>query len=143
VIKRLGELCERFQLCPVVTGLQYRSGKCNRWQLEDCNCVCKGKETIGSYNHRVEQALEYLDKESDDFVIFEKGRHNDECSFVLVLHGVYQGYGFLDVTHAISGVHDLLDLLEPKRHTYHTAQIVLKYAVKNPKSLQKLKGERG
>ena len=65
-------------------------------------------------------------------LVFEKGRSKEERSFVLILHGVYQGYGFLDNSQSVSSVEDLKDMLDPKKHSYHTAMIISSYTKRNP-----------
>ncbi|MDO1514531.1 exonuclease domain-containing protein [Maribacter confluentis] len=131
-INRLIELTEKFNLCPTATGLTSKLGKCLPISYSACKGICKGLEEPSVYNARVSQALDFLNRENENYAIFEKGRARSERSFVLVLHGVYQGFGFLDPSMAIASIQDLEGLLMPKRHTYHTAKIVMAYRKKNP-----------
>lgn len=131
-IKRLMELTEKFNLCPTATGLTSKLGKCSTHHNSSCLGVCKGLEEVANYNARVEKALDFLNKENENYVIFEKGRTRIERSFVLILHGVYQGYGFLDQTMVITSIQDLEEMLIPKRHSYHTAKIIMSYKNRNP-----------
>ncbi|TDS20651.1 DNA polymerase-3 subunit epsilon [Maribacter caenipelagi] len=137
-IKRLIELTEKFKLCPLQTGLKSKLGRCTHGEYNECDGVCTGVEEIGLYNHKVENALGFLNNENDNYVIFEKGRTKEERGFVLVLHGVYQGFGFLDITQSVSNLEDLKDMLYPKKHSYHTAKIISSYVFKNPWKIKNL-----
>ena len=137
--KRLIELTIKFELCPLQTGLKSKLGSCTPSEFRTCEGVCTGKEPIGSYNLKVENALNYLNNENDNYVIFEKGRSKEERSFILVLHGVYQGYGFLDNSQSISSLEDFKAMLSPKKHSYHSAKIIMSYKQRNPWKIKPLK----
>ena len=140
-INRLIELTLKFELCPSMTGIKSRLGTCSDFEYRTCKGVCKGLEDIATYNARVENALDFLNKENENYVIFEKGRNREERSFVLILHGVYQGYGFLDNSSSVSSVQDLLDVMNTKKHSYHTAKIILGYKNRNPKKIKHITTE--
>ena len=137
-IKRLIELTKKFRLCPLQTGLKSKLGRCTHGEYNECDGVCTGEETAGIYNEKVESALEYLNNENDNYVLFEKGRTKEERGFVLVLHGVYQGFGFLDNSQSVSSLEDLKDMLDPKKHSYHTAKIISSYTQRNPWKIKPL-----
>lgn len=140
-IERLVELNQKFKLCPSLTGLKSRLGKCSPIEYSSCNGICNGLEDTSAYNDRVERALDFLNKENENYVIFEKGRNREERSFVLILHGVYQGYGFLDNSISISNVQDLVDVMMPKKHTFHSAKIILSYKNRNPQKIKFIPSE--
>ena len=137
-IKRLIQLTEKFKLCPLQTGLKTKLGRCTHGEYNECDGVCTGEEEIGSYNHKVENALDYLNNENDNYVIFEKGRTKAERSFILILHGVYQGYGFIDNSQSFSSIEDFKDMLDSKKHSYHTAKIISSYRQRNPWKIKPL-----
>lgn len=137
-IKRLIELTEKFRLCPLQTGLKSKLGRCTHGEYNECDGVCTGEEEIGLYNFKVENALNYLNNENDNYVLFEKGRTKEERGFVLILHGVYQGYGFLDNSQSVSNLEHLKDMLNPKKHSYHTAKIISSYTKRNPWKIKPL-----
>jgi DNA polymerase-3 subunit epsilon len=140
-IERLNQLTEKFELCPSFTGLQSVKKKCDVYEFGSCRGVCRGEESLESYNDRVEHALKHLNNENENFVIFEKGRNSNEQSFVLVLHGVYQGFGFLDKNEMVEGTFEIINLMEPKEHSYHSARIISAYRTRNPKRIRYLKTE--
>ncbi|MDF4203888.1 exonuclease domain-containing protein [Maribacter sp. SA7] len=137
-IKRLIALTEKFRLCPLQTGLKSKLGRCTHGEYTECDGICAGEEEIGQYNLKVENALDYLNNENDNYVLFEKGRTKEERSFVLILHGVYQGYGFLDNSQSVSSLEHLKDMLDPKKHSYHTAKIISSYTQRNPWKIKPL-----
>lgn len=137
-IKRLIQLTEKFKLCPLQTGLKTKLGRCTHGEYNECDGVCTGEEEIGSYNHKVENALDYLNNENDNYVIFEKGRTKAERSFILILHGVYQGYGFIDNSQSFSSIEDFKDMLDSKKHSYHTSKIISSYRQRNPWKIKPL-----
>lgn len=136
--KRLIQLTEKFKLCPLQTGLKTKLGRCTHGEYNECDGVCTGEEEIGSYNHKVENALDYLNNENDNYIIFEKGRTKAERSFILILHGVYQGYGFIDNSQSFSSIEDFKDMLDSKKHSYHTAKIISSYRQRNPWKIKPL-----
>lgn len=137
-IKRLIQLTEKFKLCPLQTGVKTKLGRCTHGEYNECDGVCTGEEEIGSYNLKVENALDYLNNENDNYVIFEKGRTKAERSFILILHGVYQGYGFIDNSQSFSDIEDFKDMLDSKKHSYHTAKIISSYRQRNPWKIKPL-----
>lgn len=140
-IERLTQLTEKFELCPSYTGVHNLKIKCSTVVFSSCKGICREEESLEVYNNRVAQAIDHLNKENENFVIFEKGRNSQEKSFVLVLHGVYQGFGFIDKNNMIEGTFDLIHLMEPKQHSYHTAKIISTYRQRNPNKIKYLKSE--
>ena len=130
--KRLEQLCGDFNLCPKFTGLQRKKGRCDHAKFPFCAGICYGGEAVADYNQRASEALATLMADTESYIIREKGRSSDEQSFVLVLNGVYQGFGFVDGSQQINGIDELQDLIEPRRSTYHTAQILAAYRKKFP-----------
>lgn len=136
--KKLEQLCGVFDLCPKFSGLQRKKGRCNHVKFPFCTGVCNGEEEVQPYNQRAGEALATLKSTSENYFIREKGRHNDEQSFVLVLNGVYQGFGYFDSSQQICGIEEMLNLMETRKHTYHTAQIVCAYRKKFPYRVKRI-----
>lgn len=87
-------LCEEFELCPKYCHLQSNVNTCFHYQIKKCQGICRGEEGIASYNRRVLAAIEEMSADSRSYVITQKGRNEDERSFVLIENGVYQGFGY-------------------------------------------------
>jgi DNA polymerase-3 subunit epsilon len=89
------KLCEEFELCPKYCHLQSNVSSCFHFQLKQCKGICSNKERVESYNKRVQQAITSVQYETESFLIREKGRKDNEASFVLVVNGVYKGFGYV------------------------------------------------
>jgi DNA polymerase-3 subunit epsilon len=100
---------------------------CSHYEIESCEGVCSGKETVEVYNQKVEKAIASLTEESSTFVIREKGRHFDEEAFVLVKEGQYQGFGFIGAEAQVSRLEDYEPFLKRQVATYHTHKILSNY----------------
>jgi len=129
---KLEKLCEEFNLCPKFTGLQRKKGRCNHAKFPECLGVCCDREEIHLYNGRAEKAIASLLADTDSFIITEKGRWPGEKAFVLILDGTYQGFGFVDGSQQVSSVTGMIDLIQPRKQTYHATQIITAYRKKNP-----------
>ena len=125
--RKLEQLCGTFDLCPKFSGLQRKKGRCNHIKFPFCGGVCHGEEEVHIYNKRATAALATLKAHTESYIIREKGRHSGEQSFVLVLGGVYQGFGYIDGSQQINSIEELQDLIDPRKSTYHTAQILSGY----------------
>ncbi|MBC8769771.1 GIY-YIG nuclease family protein [Arenibacter sp. BSSL-BM3] len=139
--KKLEHLCEEFNLCPKYSGLQRKSGKCNHIKFPFCQGVCCEEENIGSYNERAKRAIASLKANADSYIVREKGRRSGEQSLILVLNGVYQGFKYIDSSQQICGIEDLLDLMNPRKHTFHVVQILNTYRKKNRSKIMYLEAE--
>lgn len=137
--ERLEKLCERFKLCPKFAGLQRKKGKCNHVKFPNCAGVCCHQEEIWDYNSRAKQAVLSLKANTDNYYIFEKGRRQDETSLVVVLNGIYQGFGFFDSSQQICSIDEMVNLLVPRKQTYHAMQILSAYRKKYPSRVIHLK----
>ncbi|QLG46566.1 exonuclease domain-containing protein [Costertonia aggregata] len=137
--KKLEVLCEKFSLCPKFTGLQRKKGKCNHVKFPNCAGVCNSEEEIGNYNKRAQSAFASLKANTDSYLIQNKGRKLGEASFVVVLDGVYQGFGFADISQQICSIDEMVDLITPRKQTYHTMQILNAYRKNHPSRILNLK----
>ena len=89
-------LTEAFNLCQKLCGLFDTKGSCFQYKINHCNGACIGKEHYEEYNVRVLQATEPYRFDIKNFLVIEQGRTESEKSVVLVEHGKYLGFGYLD-----------------------------------------------
>ena len=134
----LTQLCEEFQLCPKFMGIQKAKEKCVNMPLSPCRGICLGGEKILEYNFRAEKAWATLKSSSDTYVVIENGRNRDEKSFVLVIEGIYQGFGYYDNSQQFSSLEEIRETTIPRKHTYHTGQILNKFKKKYPNRVKRL-----
>ena len=60
----------------------------------NCKGICRGEESIDSYNQRVVQAINDHRNQQQNLIIKEKGRNSEEEAVICILDGCYRGYGF-------------------------------------------------
>lgn len=92
----LEKICKEYELCPKYCHLQTNVNACFHFQIKKCKGICSEKEAVEDYNKRVEEAIHSLGLQTENLVLKEKGRTNDEVGFALILDGIYKGYGYLD-----------------------------------------------
>ena len=114
----LEKICERFELCPKYCHLQ------------QCRGVCSEKEAIESYNKRVNKAIQSLGLQTENLVIKENGRSDKEIGFVLILNGIYQGFGYIDKNLELSNTEDYLIHVKPQKDNRDIQRILNSYLSK-------------
>ena len=93
----LEALCKEFQLCPKYCHLQTNVSSCFHYQIKECKGICCNKETFVDYNKRVKKAIKSVGIGAENLVIKETGRTKNEIGFALILQGIYQGFGYVDL----------------------------------------------
>ncbi|UZO80085.1 exonuclease domain-containing protein [Aquimarina sp. ERC-38] len=132
-VLRLEQLCTKYQLCPRYCNLQSTTEKCSHYKIKYCLGICEQKESVALYNIRVQRALAALQKEQQNYIIKEKGRTQEEESFILVKNGLYRGFGFITQDDTIEHHDQFENYLQPRNHTYHTAKILKSYLMNKAK----------
>lgn len=129
----LTAVAEEHKLCLKKTGLESGVGACFNYHLGHCGGACIARETVESYNARVEAAIPALQKNfSDSFFILENGRTADEYVVIGVKKGVCIGYGYLEKSD-YQGVSDLFDCLQRIEQTAEMTHIIRRYIGDHPK----------
>ncbi|HZW78675.1 MAG TPA: exonuclease domain-containing protein [Flavobacteriaceae bacterium] len=130
-VEALENLCREFNLCPRFCGLQQQVDVCSHYQIKSCEGICEGKESVEKYNLKVEAALNYLFSGRPTYVIHGAGRTKDEVAFVMVVAGIYKGYGFFDRSESFSCLSDYEPYLKLGKSGYHTDLILRQHLRKN------------
>ena len=126
----LEKICERFELCPKYCHLQTNVNACFHYQLQQCRGVCSEKEAIESYNKRVNKAIQSLGLQTENLVIKENGRSDKEIGFVLILNGIYQGFGYIDKNLELSNTEDYLIHVKHQKDNRDIQRILNSYLSK-------------
>jgi DNA polymerase-3 subunit epsilon len=92
----LESIVERYQLCQQKCGLHRLGGACFHHSIHKCKGACCGMEDAERYNARARALLDRLQYRQPNFLLVDKGRHENERSIVLVENGKYKGYGFIE-----------------------------------------------
>ena len=132
----LEKICSAFELCPKYCHLQTNVNACFHYQLQQCRGICSEKETIESYNKRVHKAIKSLGLQTDNLVITENGRNNKELGFVLILNGIYQGFGYVDKNLEFKSLEDYLLHIKPQKDNRDVQRILKSYLSKNENHLK-------
>ena len=132
----LEKICSAFELCPKYCHLQTNVNACFHYQLQQCRGICSEKETIESYNKRVNKAIQSLGLQTENLVIKENGRSDKEIGFVLILNGIYQGFGYIDKNLELSNTEDYLIHVKPQKDNRDIQRILNAYLSKNKKNLK-------
>ena len=132
----LEKICSAFELCPKYCHLQTNVNACFHFQLQQCRGVCSEKEAIESYNKRVRKAIKSLGLQTENLVIKENGRTDEELGFVLILNGIYQGFGYVNKNLELSSLEDYLLHITPQKDNRDVQRILNAYLSKNKKTLK-------
>ncbi|MDX5347232.1 MAG: GIY-YIG nuclease family protein [Hymenobacteraceae bacterium] len=102
----------KFNLCQKLCDLYKSPTSCFDYQVHQCNGACVGKERPEEYNKRVQEAIESFTYEHKSFVVIGKGREAGERSVVVVEHGRYLGFGFVDSHFSATSLDDFKDAIK-------------------------------
>tara|TARA_R110002073_G_scaffold336506_1_gene534376 strand:+ start:20376 stop:21734 length:1359 start_codon:yes stop_codon:yes gene_type:complete len=123
----LEKICEEFELCPKYCHLQTNVNACFHYQIKKCKGICSGQEEVHSYNERVKDAIASLGLQAEDLVLKEKGRTENEIGFVLILNGIYQGFGYIDKDINLQNPDEYLFYIQPQKDNRDIQRIVRAY----------------
>lgn len=125
VINKIREVQQKFNLCKRFTGIERTAGKCGDPIF--CKGICSGRENKEEYNQRVKNALQYIDEQRPSYILKLKGRTAFEWGFILVMRGIYQGFGFIDSESHINSIEDIEGYTKRFTHNYFTSRIIDQY----------------
>ncbi len=90
------------------------------------------QEDPASYNQRVREGIETLQKQLPTFALLGNGKTGDDQSCLLIEQGRFYGMGYLPQQYAVSDINDLkLNLTQYPDNDY-VRGLVYQYAEKNP-----------
>ncbi|MBP8791583.1 MAG: GIY-YIG nuclease family protein [Lutibacter sp.] len=133
------KLCDEFELCPKYCHLQTNISTCFHYQIKKCNGICSEKEDIKTYNNRVKEAIQSIEFESKNFAIIEKGRTNEENAAVVVLNGIYKGFGYFNKKEKLKTSGDYLKTIKSQKDNSDVNRILNSYLKNKSIELVKLK----
>jgi DNA polymerase III subunit epsilon len=103
-------LVDKYNLCQKLCGLYPSTGACFHFDIRQCRGACVGLESQDLYNMRVEQALHMTGFREQNFLIIDRGRHEEERCVVKVERGQYVGFGYIDQAeaHGLDSLHECI-----------------------------------
>ncbi|WP_237144195.1 exonuclease domain-containing protein [Pontibacter pamirensis] len=114
----------KYNLCQKLCDLYKTNGACFDYQVHQCQGACVGKESPEEYNKRVDAAIESFSFEHNSFVIVGKGREPGEKSLVVIEHGTYLGFGFVDETFSARNLEDFKGAIKRYNDNKDVQQII-------------------
>jgi len=137
----LEKLCEEFELCPKYCHLQSNVSNCFHYQLKKCKGVCKDEESVDLYNIRVKEAINSIKFQSENFIIKEKGRTDNELAYVLILNGIYKGFGYAEKQKQLTSIDAYYDIIESQKDNNDVKRILNSYLKNNSETIEILDDE--
>lgn len=132
----------RFELCPLLCGLEKGKGPCFHAQLHKCKGACAQRETPEEYNERARNAiaeLSYGHPERASFLIISSGRDRGEKAVVFVKYGVYFGHEYLDEEVLGENIDTILSLIPYRKESPDVRRIIQGYVRKHPTKVRIIK----
>lgn len=126
----LNKLIETFDLCPKLCFIQKNDKPCPRNATKPC--ACQHTETTLRYNKRVNKAIAYLKDALLTFAIRDKGRSDDENSYILIENGEFYGMGYIKQNLLTDGLPSIKSHLTQYPGNGYIKSMVANYAVNNP-----------
>jgi DNA polymerase III subunit epsilon len=124
-------IVDTHQLCQQKCALHRLGGPCFHHSIHKCKGACVGDEAPEDYNARARVLLDRLQYRQPNFLLVDKGRHENERSIVLVQNGKYKGYGFVELEFLASPPSTLIHCVEPYMDTKDVRQIIQLYLRQN------------
>lgn len=120
-------LAGQYSLCQKLCGLYDAQGACFQHGIRACNGACIGNEPPEEYNSRVKDALKQFDYGSQNLLIIDKGRNNDENSVVMIENNHYAGFGYLPADSPVEHIDSLREYLNNFSDNRDVQQIIRSY----------------
>ncbi len=120
----LKRIASEFELLPKVSGFDFPIVDVSKSN----GAVINGEL---SHNEKVEAVFDTYSLFKKNIVLFDKGRHVGERSFILIKQGKLQGFGYAELNHQMNNIHILESLLTPMQSDDNTTFIIESYLRKN------------
>jgi DNA polymerase-3 subunit epsilon len=75
----------------------------------------------------VKKAIQSVKFQAENFVIKTTGRTSNENAFILILNGIYKGFGFANKKEKLISINDYLGIIEPKKYNNDIKRILNSY----------------
>jgi len=123
----LAQICETFNLCAKLCGLQKATKACFNYHQQQCKGACIQLESLHKYNPKVNKAIKALKQQSISYLLFDKGKLPGEKAIVAVHKGKYLGYGYIPLKKEINTIKTAKKYLQPKIDNRDIQRILSKY----------------
>ncbi|MDN5217394.1 exonuclease domain-containing protein [Fulvivirgaceae bacterium BMA12] len=127
----LNHTVEEFDLCPKLAGLDYTNGPCIRHLTQHCDGHCREKDRQEDYNSRAMTVVKSMEYDHANFLIIDRGRHENEISVVQIEKGRYCGYGYAEEAAATDNIETLKNCIDKQEDNREVQQIIKGFLKKN------------
>ncbi len=135
--ERLEQWIDEYNLCISFCGLASKDAVCFHHHIKKCFGICAGEEAVEIYNSRAEKILNHYISSEKNYVLIDKGRHQEERSIVLVENRRYVGFGFLDSSCMVNEPHEFKSYITQAKY-YPDADVLLRAWLKQEKKVKKV-----
>ncbi|CAN5439792.1 exonuclease domain-containing protein [soil metagenome] len=135
--ERLNEWIDEHILCYNYCGLNADGGECFHHPIKRCYGICCGEEVAEDYNLRAKRITDEFLFPEKNFLILDKGHHNDEQSIILIENGHYAGYGYFDVSDPVTSPQELRAYVK-KTTFYPDADALVRWYLKRNWKVKKV-----
>jgi DNA polymerase-3 subunit epsilon len=87
------------------------------------------------HNDQIQAAIDFYLNSRPSFAIIDKGRTNDENSYIWVENGHFNGMGYIDSDIAINDLSEIKEYITPYKTNHYIMQLISSFAQKNPRKL--------
>lgn len=123
----------KYQLCQKLMGLYPTRSACFQYHTKQCKGACIGEEPAASYNARVQEMIDRLHFDRDNFFIIETGRNKYEKSLILIKNGSYFGYGYMPIDQMSCSTEHWENFIEHRKENKDTRVILQGYLRRSSK----------
>jgi len=129
---RLRELIAEFSLCARLCNLAKAADCANGVFADTCTGECGALLKPKVYNQKVDDAVDWLQKQLPTFAYIDKGLSDDQQSCILVKKGNFYGMGYLNDGILPDNINALQERLEPMPDNDYIRNLVYKHAATYP-----------
>ncbi len=135
--ERLDYWIDEHTLCVNHCGLTSKDSVCFNHHIKKCNGICAGEEDVDVYNARAGEVLKNYQMPDHNFILIDRGRNNEERSFIMVENRHYTGYGYIDSSGTLNTPDDFKNYII-KASYYPDADVLLRGWLKRGRWLKKI-----
>lgn len=118
---------KQFNLCQKLTQLYPTQHECFGHQINECKGACVGKEDANTYNERVNEFINLLRFQNQNFIIIEQGRTKNEKGVVLIENEIYRGHTYIPANLLEKPFHYWQDKIDVQKEDKDAKQIIQSY----------------
>ena len=128
----LNQLVKQFSLCPKLSNIEISDEPCSGLTTESCHGACEKKESTAEYNHRVLEALDYLEHLLPTFAVLDESIEPEGRSCILIEKGRFYGMGYMPADAAAYSADELKNWIKPYPENDYIRGLVYQYVLKRP-----------